>query len=113
MPWASETSIELQNRDGMAVRNSNSNEYRRWIAGLAKNLRAARLRKDLSQEEVAAAAQISVNTYARLERENVGPLPNPTLHTVMRIFSVLDLRAADPSLEPDDSASVEEHHWRS
>lgn len=73
-------------------------EYRAWVVGLSNEIRTARLKLGLSQESVAEAAGISLNTYARLERGADGPLPNPTLHTVMRVFLVLDLQAHPPTM---------------
>jgi transcriptional regulator with XRE-family HTH domain len=77
--------------------SSGSREYRAWVNGLANEIHSARLRRGLSQESVAEAAGISLNTYARLERGGTGPLPNPTLHTVMRVFSALGLQAHPPT----------------
>ncbi|HAS32417.1 MAG TPA: hypothetical protein DCS84_08980 [Microbacterium sp.] len=76
--------------------NLEPTEYRRWTSELAEHLRNARARKNLSQEQVAHAAGVSLNTYTRLERDTPGALPNPTVRTVLRILDVLDLEAAPP-----------------
>ncbi|WP_416211777.1 helix-turn-helix transcriptional regulator [Microbacterium xanthum] len=68
---------------------------------LAGAVREVRLRKGLSQEDVANAAGISVYTYACVERGRgaTGGVPNPTLDTVLRIMWVLDLTPSPPSDE--------------
>lgn len=53
----------------------------------------ARLAKKLSQEHIAIAAGISCGTYKSLEKGITpsGALPNPTLSTLLRVLSALDL----------------------
>lgn len=77
-------------------------EYGDAIRAIGALLSRTRLAQGLSQEDVAHRAQISVHTYASLERlrSRSGSLPNPTLETLVRVFRALDL-PLDPS--PDRS----------
>ncbi|WP_437583425.1 helix-turn-helix transcriptional regulator [Paramicrobacterium sp. CJ85] len=63
----------------------------KWVAGLVKQRRKE---LGLSQEEVAAQAQVSIGTYSALERGRSlsGGEANPTLQTLVRIFLVLGIR---------------------
>lgn len=66
---------------------------------LGMMLRKARLRKGVSQEQLALAAGITVYTYGGLERGHTprGGEVNPTFDTVMRILHALDI---DVELKP-------------
>ena len=58
---------------------------------IASNLRKARDKKHLTQEEVAEKAEISTNHYARIERGEA--LPN--LETFERIIKSLGVKSKD------------------
>lgn len=49
---------------------------------IGKKLKEARKKIDLTQEEVAKKADISINYYARIERDE----ENPTLEIINRYF---------------------------
>lgn len=60
-------------------------------SALAVQLRARRKDLGLSQEEVAHLAGLAVPVYGRLERgeSSKGDWANPTLDTLLRVFSAL------------------------
>lgn len=60
---------------------------------LGVGLGRVRLAKALSQEQVAFAADISVQTYGSLERGMTqgGRYTNPTLQTLLLVFQALDI----------------------
>jgi transcriptional regulator with XRE-family HTH domain len=60
-------------------------------AKIGKNLKKAREDKKLTQSEVAEKAGISVNYYARIERDEV----NPSIEIVENIVKVLGVRSCD------------------
>jgi transcriptional regulator with XRE-family HTH domain len=63
------------------------------VEELGRRLRKARLRLQLSQEEVAARAGLGVQAYGSLERGWTpnGKPANPTLDTLIRVHTVLGL----------------------
>lgn len=71
---------------------------------LSLMLREARIARDLTQEQVAHAADVAVSTYARLERDATGLRSNPTLRTIARIGGVLGVDS-EQILGPDASIS--------
>jgi transcriptional regulator with XRE-family HTH domain len=81
---------------------------KRQIAALGARLRAARLRRAMTQPQLAERVGVSVPTLAKLENGD----PSTSLATVLRVLTVLglddtvDLLAADDSLgrELQDSA---------
>lgn len=58
---------------------------------IGNKLRIARKKLKLKQSEVAKKAEISMNYYARIERDE----ENPTLETVEKIFKALKVKSAD------------------
>lgn len=58
---------------------------------IGKKLKEARKKLGMSQVEVARKAGISVNYYARIERDE----ENPTLGTIERMVKVLKVKSAD------------------
>lgn len=63
------------------------------VERLGRRLLEARIALQLSQEEVAARAGITVATYGSLERGWTprGAIANPTLDTLLRVMTVLPL----------------------
>jgi len=58
---------------------------------IGKNLKEARLKLGLRQVDVAKKADVSVNYYARIERDE----ENPTLETLKGILKVLKVKSSD------------------
>ena len=58
---------------------------------IGKKLKENRLKLGLKQSEVATKAEISVNYYARIERDE----ENPTIETLERILKVLKVKSSD------------------
>ena len=58
---------------------------------IGKKLKDARKKLELKQSEVAEKANISVNYYARIERNE----ENPTLETLERVLKALKLKSSD------------------
>ena len=60
---------------------------------LGVGLERARIAQHLSQEEVAFAATVSVQTYGSLERGMTqgGRYTNPTLQTLLMVFQALEI----------------------
>lgn len=58
---------------------------------IGKKLKAARKKIGLTQEDVAKKADISINYYARIERDE----ENPTLETLERVLKALKLKSSD------------------
>lgn len=58
---------------------------------IGKKLKDARKKLGLKQSDVAEKADISVNYYARIERNE----ENPTLETLERVLKALKLKSAD------------------
>jgi len=58
---------------------------------IGNKLRIARKKLKLKQSEVAKKADISMNYYARIERNE----ENPTLETVEKIFKALKVKSTD------------------
>lgn len=58
---------------------------------IGKKLKMARKKLNLKQSDVANKADISVNYYARIERDE----ENPTLETVEKIFKALKVKSTD------------------
>lgn len=67
--------------------------YRAGVAAqLGEALRAIRIQRGLTQEEVALEAGIAVFTYGNLERgRSRSGVENPTLDTLLRVFRALDV----------------------
>lgn len=58
---------------------------------IGKRLKEARLKKNLTQLEVATQAEISDGYYARIERGK----EHPTLAMLKKLFSVLKVKSSD------------------
>lgn len=58
---------------------------------IGKKLKETRKKLGLKQAEVANKAEISVNYYARIERDE----ENPTLETLERVLKALKLKSSD------------------
>ncbi len=58
---------------------------------IGKKLKDARKKIGLTQEDVAKKADISINYYARIERDE----ENPTLETLERVLKALKLKSSD------------------
>jgi transcriptional regulator with XRE-family HTH domain len=58
---------------------------------IGKKLKDARKKLGLKQYDVAEKADISVNYYARIERNE----ENPTLETLERVLKALKLKSSD------------------
>jgi len=58
---------------------------------IGKKLKEARLKLDLRQADVAKKADVSVNYYARIERDE----ENPTIETLKGILKVLKVKSSD------------------
>ena len=58
---------------------------------IGKKLKDARKKLGLKQSDVAEQADISVNYYARIERNE----ENPTLETLERVLKALKLKSSD------------------
>ena len=58
---------------------------------IGKKLKEARLKLGLRQADVAKKADVSVNYYARIERDE----ENPTLETLKGILNVLKVKSSD------------------
>lgn len=58
---------------------------------IGKKLKMARKKLNLKQSEVAEKADISVNYYARIERDE----ENPTLDTLKKICQALKVKSTD------------------
>ena len=58
---------------------------------IGKKLKKARLKLGLKQIDVAKNAKISMNYYARIERDE----ENPTIETLERILKVLKVKSGD------------------
>jgi transcriptional regulator with XRE-family HTH domain len=59
---------------------------------LARQLRAGRQRRDLSQQELADRTRVSYTTVRKIEREETS---NPGFFTVLDIADVLEIRLED------------------
>lgn len=58
---------------------------------IGKKLKEFRTKLGLKQSDVAKKADISVNYYARIERDE----ENPTIETLERILKVLKVKSSD------------------
>lgn len=58
---------------------------------IGKKLKEARKKIGLTQVDVAKKSNISVNYYARIERDE----ENPTLETLERVLKALKLKSSD------------------
>lgn len=58
---------------------------------LGKNLKKARIKSGLTQDELAKKAEINTNYYARLERGEV----NPSLEILENIAKVLKIKSSE------------------
>lgn len=81
-------------------------EWGDYVRELGIRLQRARAAKQLSQERVAAAANISVFTYRKLEKgeSNPGTAANPRLRTLIALAEVLGITPAE--LLPDTSPGI-------
>ena len=70
----------------------------RQLKALGHRLRAARLRRRLTQEVVAARVGVSKQTLAKLE----SGLPTTSLATLLRLLQVLNLGADIDAIAADD-----------
>ncbi len=70
----------------------------RQLKAMGERLRAARLRRRLTQEVVAARVGVSKQTLAKLE----SGLPTTSLATLMRLLQVLNLGADIDAIAADD-----------
>ena len=61
------------------------------IGKIGKNLKKARLKKELTQVEVAQKVGIHPNYYAKIERGEI----HPALDTLEKIFKVLGVKSSD------------------
>jgi transcriptional regulator with XRE-family HTH domain len=71
-------------------------------ADLAHVIRALRERRGLSQEALAHAAQLTMSSYARIERGQA----NPTWRTVSQIAEALGVTLAELGAAVDESRSA-------
>lgn len=62
---------------------------------MGMDLRAHRIARGMTQEQVAHLAQVAVQTYSSLERGSSpsGGIANPTIGTLIRIFGALSITA--------------------
>lgn len=76
-----------------------SETHRAVAARLGMKLREIRRGRNLSQEQVAYDAGIAVYTYSSLERGEgaAGSSANPTLATLIRVLTALDVELPDIS----------------
>ena len=74
-------------------------QSRRQVAALGKRLRAARLRRKLSQPMLAERVGVSVPTIGKLEDGN----PSTSLATMLRVLTVLGLAADIDLLAAQDT----------
>lgn len=58
---------------------------------IGKNLKKQRRLEQLTQSEVAKKADISINYYARMERDEV----NPSLEVFKRVVKALNAKSSD------------------
>ncbi|SFR95970.1 DNA-binding transcriptional regulator, XRE-family HTH domain [Dyella sp. OK004] len=78
-------------------------QARRQIAALGERLRAARLRRDLTQEMLAERVGVSVPTVAKLENGD----PTTSLAIMLRVLTVLGLGADVDAIAAQDSLGRE------
>lgn len=76
--------------------------WERYVRELGVRLHRLRLERGLSQERLAAAADISAFTYRKLEKgeSNPGTPANPRLRTLVALAEVLSVELVDV-LPPD------------
>ena len=58
---------------------------------IGKKLKETRIKLGLKQSDVAKKAEISINYYARIERDE----ENPTIETLEKILKVLKVKSSD------------------
>jgi len=58
---------------------------------IGQNLKKARLKRGMTQAEVARATDLHTNFYARVERDE----ENPSMKTFKKIFKVLKVKSSD------------------
>jgi transcriptional regulator with XRE-family HTH domain len=75
----------------------------RQIEALGKRLRAARMRRSMTQEVMAERVGVSVPTIAKLENGD----PSTSLATVLRVLTVLGLADHIDSLAAEDTLGRE------
>jgi transcriptional regulator with XRE-family HTH domain len=75
------------------VKGAPADAWERYARELGLRLQRLRVAKGLSQERLAAAANISSFTYRKLEKgqSNPGTPANPRLRTLMALAEVLDV----------------------
>lgn len=69
----------------------NSSHDEKTIKDLAKKLKKAREKQNLTQAELAEKAGLHVNYYARVERGEV----NPSYDTVYKLIKALKVKSSD------------------
>jgi len=62
------------------------------MANIADNVRKARKKAGLSQDKLAREADVAYNTIVKIES---GENPNPTIDTLKKIASALDVDVGD------------------
>jgi len=86
-------------------------EWRKFTAEIGARLKAARLRKGVSQEKAAREINIATFTYQKMEKglARPGAPLNPRLTTLLSLCRALDLRLDEliPDKWPDHIPSVE------
>jgi transcriptional regulator with XRE-family HTH domain len=65
------------------------------MLAMGEDLRAQRIARGMTQEEVAFLAEVAVHTYSSLERgySAAGGVANPTIATLIRILDALGIAA--------------------
>jgi transcriptional regulator with XRE-family HTH domain len=83
-------------------------EWERYARELGSRLNRARLARGLSQERLAAAADITAFTYRKLEKgeSNPGTPANPRLRTLIALAEVLDLELGELLATPPRGVAV-------
>ena len=77
-----------------------------FLRAIRLRIRKARFKKKLSQEEAAELISIPLRTYQILEGERA-QRTNPTLETIMRVSSQLDIPVGKLLALPTDKERVE------
>lgn len=78
-------------------------QARRQIAALGERLRAARLRRDMSQDILAERVGVSAPTIAKLENGD----PSTSLAIMLRVLTVLGLGADIDAIAANDALGHE------
>ncbi len=74
-----------------------STSWEQYVRDLGTRLHQCRIAKNLTQERLAVAADITTFTYRKLEKgeSNPGTPANPRLKTLIALAEVLDVDVAD------------------